>query len=240
MPTPSGDLDIIGKTLTIIGTGPGRTIIDGGAVDRVFDILGNSNVTLIGMTIRNGRPPDDGSGGGIRVGALAGLTLDQRRGQREPEHPGRRRGGHRLGRRRGHTRPRHPPGQRVLHWRRTLDGSRRHRQDHEQRDRRQPRGRERGRDLQPGRDDRSPTPGSSGTAPTRTTPGAAPAAGSSRTLVSWHSAARCWRETWSGAPAADRTASSTWARSSRPWAPPGPRPDAGSSRRCPSATTGSG
>jgi hypothetical protein len=70
-----GDLDIVGKNLTIIGTGPGRTILDGGLLDRVFDIQGSSTVTLIGMTIRNGRPPNNGSGGGIRVGALAGLRL---------------------------------------------------------------------------------------------------------------------------------------------------------------------
>jgi hypothetical protein len=71
----AGDLDIINKNVTIIGTGPGRTIIDGGALDRVFDIRGNSQVTLIGMTIRNGREPNNGSGGGIRVGAMARLTL---------------------------------------------------------------------------------------------------------------------------------------------------------------------
>ncbi len=40
-----------------------------------LDVVGTSNVTLIGMTIRNGHPPNNGSGGGLRVGPSAALTL---------------------------------------------------------------------------------------------------------------------------------------------------------------------
>ena len=49
----TGDLDIT-DTLTIIGAGAGQTIIDGGAIDRVFHILPGVTVTLIGLTIQNG------------------------------------------------------------------------------------------------------------------------------------------------------------------------------------------
>ncbi len=55
----SGDLDLT-KSLTIQGLGPGLTVIDGGGIDRVFDInptgLAGVNVTLAGMAIRNARP----------------------------------------------------------------------------------------------------------------------------------------------------------------------------------------
>jgi hypothetical protein len=55
-----GDLDIFLNDLTITGAGAGSTIIDAGAIDRVFDInnfsaFANSvNVTLQGLTIRGG------------------------------------------------------------------------------------------------------------------------------------------------------------------------------------------
>ncbi len=65
----TGDLDITAGNLTIIGAGAGQTIIDGGGVDRVFDIHAET-VELRDLTIRNGRVTTadvlEGSGGGIR------------------------------------------------------------------------------------------------------------------------------------------------------------------------------
>jgi hypothetical protein len=68
----SGDLDIAANTaastLTIQGAGPGQTIIDGGAVDRVFFIASSKTVTLSGLTIRNGdatKNVGERKGGGI-------------------------------------------------------------------------------------------------------------------------------------------------------------------------------
>ena len=58
----TGDLDITGD-LTIIGAGAENTIIDGGDIDRVFDILAGANVTISGVTIRNGNARN---GGGVR------------------------------------------------------------------------------------------------------------------------------------------------------------------------------
>ena len=72
-----GDLDIT-DDLTLVGAGAATTIIDGAALDRIFDILspaGAANVnaltqvTIRGLTIRNGRVADNG--GGVRsVGVL--------------------------------------------------------------------------------------------------------------------------------------------------------------------------
>jgi len=62
----SEDLDIE-KNLTIQGAGPRRTIIDGGFIDRVFDVFAPATVTLADVMIRHGRA-DGGHrrGGGIR------------------------------------------------------------------------------------------------------------------------------------------------------------------------------
>lgn len=50
-----GDLDIsTNHSITIIGDGPGSTIIDGNKADRVLHIL-NGTVSITGVTIRNGR-----------------------------------------------------------------------------------------------------------------------------------------------------------------------------------------
>ncbi|WP_058642362.1 tandem-95 repeat protein [Pseudacidovorax intermedius] len=67
----SGDLDIT-DSVEIVGNGAGRTIIDGGGQDRVFDVRGGS-VTLSGMTIQNGA---SAQGGGVRVVQNAALTLN--------------------------------------------------------------------------------------------------------------------------------------------------------------------
>jgi hypothetical protein len=64
-----GDLDI-SKTITIQGAGARRTVIDGGGVDRVFDVTGPSGfpfpltVTISDLMIRNGMGST--RGGGIR------------------------------------------------------------------------------------------------------------------------------------------------------------------------------
>ena len=57
-----GDLDITGD-VTIIGAGAENTIIDGGGIDRVFDIFPDANVSISGVTIRNGTARN---GAGIR------------------------------------------------------------------------------------------------------------------------------------------------------------------------------
>jgi hypothetical protein len=81
--TLNGDLDIdcsasgcVGESLTITGDNQTDTLIDGGALDRVFDILGDLTVVLEHMTIRNGNTdfgtPEDGSA----VRNAGTLTLD--------------------------------------------------------------------------------------------------------------------------------------------------------------------
>jgi hypothetical protein len=74
----SGDLDIL-KDLTIVGAGPELTAIDGGGVDRVFQILTGVTVTISGLTVRNGSvdpaSPVEPSGGGLlNRGALTNLV----------------------------------------------------------------------------------------------------------------------------------------------------------------------
>ena len=60
----SGDLDIH-KDLTIQGAGPGVTILDGGGIDRVFEISSGNIVFISRVTIRNGNAGAGGFGGGI-------------------------------------------------------------------------------------------------------------------------------------------------------------------------------
>ena len=71
----SGDLDVL-KNLTIQGAGPGLTIIDGGLVDGVFDVLAPNTVTITGVTIRNGLSLQavQAGGGGIRNFGTLTLT----------------------------------------------------------------------------------------------------------------------------------------------------------------------
>jgi CSLREA domain-containing protein len=71
----TGDLDITGQ-LTITGAGAANSIIDGGGLDRVFDVqVGANQVTISGVTIRNG---DAGAGltkgGGILAQDSVTLT----------------------------------------------------------------------------------------------------------------------------------------------------------------------
>jgi CSLREA domain-containing protein len=60
-----GDLDLRG-TIAVIGAGAGRSIIDASRLDRVFDVRGGANITISGMTLRNGAPLSDFRGGAIR------------------------------------------------------------------------------------------------------------------------------------------------------------------------------
>jgi uncharacterized repeat protein (TIGR01451 family)/CSLREA domain-containing protein len=72
----SGDLDIL-EDLTITGTGAANTVIDGGGIDRIFDVDPfdtGVTVTISDLTIRGGNVPGE-SGGGVRnAGTL--LSLD--------------------------------------------------------------------------------------------------------------------------------------------------------------------
>jgi Immunoglobulin domain/Immunoglobulin I-set domain len=90
----SGDLDIVDlsafalptlTSVTINGAGAGSTIIDGGAMDRVIDVNNFAasgqavNVTLSGLTIRNGNAPNSGgyneAGGGIQFDGFDNQTF---------------------------------------------------------------------------------------------------------------------------------------------------------------------
>ena len=51
-----GDLDLTsaGHAITIQGRSAGATIIDGGGIDRVFQVMDGVNATISGLTIQNG------------------------------------------------------------------------------------------------------------------------------------------------------------------------------------------
>lgn len=63
-----GDLDIFDTTgtTTIIGDGPGETIIDAGSIDRIFHITKGATLILEGVTIRGGAVDGSDDGGAIR------------------------------------------------------------------------------------------------------------------------------------------------------------------------------
>ena len=64
----TGDLDVTGN-LTINGAGAASTIVDGGGLDRAFDVHVGATVQLNAITIRGGHAAGsgtDGAGGGIR------------------------------------------------------------------------------------------------------------------------------------------------------------------------------
>jgi CSLREA domain-containing protein len=85
-----GDLDVLNDDLTINGAGAATTIIDGGGIDRIFDVNNFSafgagvNFTLNGVTLRNGNAPTSPEGyrqpgGAIQFdgsGATPTLTID--------------------------------------------------------------------------------------------------------------------------------------------------------------------
>lgn len=74
----TGDLDIAGN-LEISGVDAASTIIDGGALDRVFHVVGAHTVTLSDVTIQNGQTQGTSynlQGGGILNATGASLTLN--------------------------------------------------------------------------------------------------------------------------------------------------------------------
>lgn len=60
----AGDLDITDE-LDIIGAAKATTIINGGAIDRVFQIMANVKATISGVTIKNGVAKTESGGGCI-------------------------------------------------------------------------------------------------------------------------------------------------------------------------------
>ena len=63
-----GDLDIT-ENVTIMGAGAGMTTIDANNIDRVFHVLNNANVMLIGVTVTGGQIAGDNGGGGAAIAA---------------------------------------------------------------------------------------------------------------------------------------------------------------------------
>ncbi|MGH9144763.1 MAG: CSLREA domain-containing protein, partial [Vicinamibacterales bacterium] len=60
----TGDLDIT-TTVTVEGAGANLTTVNGGGLDRVFDVLTGANVTLRGLRIAGGNTANNG--GGVQV-----------------------------------------------------------------------------------------------------------------------------------------------------------------------------
>ena len=74
----SGDLDIAGSDkLTIIGAGAANTIINGGGIDRVFQVLGFATLEISGVIITNGNPGAFEEGGGIFNGGTLTMSDSQ-------------------------------------------------------------------------------------------------------------------------------------------------------------------
>ncbi|MEZ5442937.1 MAG: right-handed parallel beta-helix repeat-containing protein [Lysobacterales bacterium] len=78
-----GDLDVT-DALTIEGAGPLVTVIDGGALDRVLDVLPADSaraVALRDLSLRNGRldsfSQNSGGGAGLRVGRQVQLLIER-------------------------------------------------------------------------------------------------------------------------------------------------------------------
>lgn len=68
-----GDLDVRGR-LRIVGDGAGETIVDGGELDRVFDVQAGARVTFLRLAVVGGKTAD-ASGGGINAAASSRLLL---------------------------------------------------------------------------------------------------------------------------------------------------------------------
>ena len=62
----TGDLDIVAGGLTIEGAGNKGTIVDGGGIDRVFDVRFDTWATLSGVSVTGG-DPGSAAGGGVRI-----------------------------------------------------------------------------------------------------------------------------------------------------------------------------
>jgi hypothetical protein len=69
----SGDLDFT-KSLTLFGAGVGASIIDGGALDRVFHVTGAFTVNISGVTVRNGNATSNKGGGIYNNGGTLAIT----------------------------------------------------------------------------------------------------------------------------------------------------------------------
>ncbi|MBL8056888.1 MAG: CSLREA domain-containing protein, partial [Anaerolineales bacterium] len=65
----TGDLDIAPGGLTIAGDTAALSVIDGGALDRVFEVQASASLTLNDVTVRNGQ--SNVGGGLVSVGTLA-------------------------------------------------------------------------------------------------------------------------------------------------------------------------
>jgi CSLREA domain-containing protein len=59
----TGDLDVR-DDVALVGASAASTIVDGGQLDRVFDVLAGTHAEIQGLTIRNGKVA--GAGGGVR------------------------------------------------------------------------------------------------------------------------------------------------------------------------------
>lgn len=72
----TGDLDVANGVIIIQGAGAQYTVIDGGGLDRVFDV--HSGVLAVdALTIRNGDPGPADQGGGIRVSGTGSLHAEE-------------------------------------------------------------------------------------------------------------------------------------------------------------------
>lgn len=63
---PGGDLDIV-NNLTIVGAGPGQTIIDANGIDQVFRIQLGAQVSMTGLTITGGEKANNVGGGAMWI-----------------------------------------------------------------------------------------------------------------------------------------------------------------------------
>jgi CSLREA domain-containing protein len=78
----SGDLDIL-DDLELRGAGAATTIIDGNALDRIFDVAATASVTITGVTVQNGRHPGGSLSWGIEsVGGILNRGALQLKGCR--------------------------------------------------------------------------------------------------------------------------------------------------------------
>ncbi|HEX5166005.1 MAG TPA: hypothetical protein VFV93_11460, partial [Thermomicrobiales bacterium] len=71
----TGDLDIAGDLL-IQGSGAASTVVDGGQLDQVFQIIGTSDVTVSGLTIQDGNAAGWVDPSGNRHGPMGGAILN--------------------------------------------------------------------------------------------------------------------------------------------------------------------
>src|SRR5262245_59708321 len=65
----TGDLDVTGD-VPVLGAGAGTTVVDGGGLDRVFDVLPGAHLEIVGVTVRNGAAGAAGGGAIRNAGAL--------------------------------------------------------------------------------------------------------------------------------------------------------------------------